>query len=166
MSLTLWRSCATGKYSNVAGATACVDCAAGKYASSTGNDAETDCVACVAGAETMPRTPFGVNECVSVTMAMALSATPACTSAPARFYHAEYLCLHLLLARRFRLHLHPSLCVCLRISISLLPVSPLIIIFAHLHLATYISAHYHLSCDFSSAYYSTPVRIFLCTPCR
>ena len=96
MSLTLWRSCATGKYSNVAGATVCVDCAAGKYASSTGNDAETDCVACVAGADTMPRTPFGVNECVSVTMAMALSATPACTSAPARFYHAEYLCLYLL----------------------------------------------------------------------
>ena len=51
MSLTLWRSCATGKYSNVAGATACVDCAAGKYASSTGNDAETDCVACAAGAD-------------------------------------------------------------------------------------------------------------------
>ena len=71
MSLTLWRSCATGKYSNVAGATACVDCAAGKYASSTG----TDCVACVAGADTMPRTPFGVNECVSVTMAMAFSYT-------------------------------------------------------------------------------------------
>ena len=95
MSLTRCRPFATGKYSNVAGATACVDCAAGKYASSTGNDAETDCVACAAGSDTMPRTPFGVNECVSVTMAMALSATPACTSAPARFYHAEYLCLHL-----------------------------------------------------------------------
>ena len=87
--------CGAGKYASQLGTTACVDCAAGKHLASTGNDAESDCVACAAGSDTMPRTPFGVNECVSITMAMALSATPACTSAPARFYHAEYLCLHL-----------------------------------------------------------------------
>ena len=72
--------CGAGKYASQLGMTACVDCAAGKHLASTGNDAETDCVACVAGADTMPRTPFGVYERVSITMAMALSATPACTS--------------------------------------------------------------------------------------
>ena len=88
--------CGAGKYASQLGTTACVDCAAGKHLAFTGNDAESDCVACAAGSDTMARTPFGVNECVSITMAMALSATPACTSAPARFYHAEYRCLHLL----------------------------------------------------------------------
>ena len=71
--------CGAGKYASQLGMTACVDCAAGKHLASTGNDAETDCVACVAGADTMPRTPFGVNECVSVTMAMVHRKAHRCT---------------------------------------------------------------------------------------
>ena len=58
--------CGAGKYASQLGTTACVDCAAGKHLASTGNDAESDCVACAAGSDTMPRTPFGVNECISV----------------------------------------------------------------------------------------------------